>query len=68
MTDTKKLKLLLMEKDITLEKLSKLTGLSSTTLSYKINNKVEFKSSEIKKMQKVLGLSDKQRDKIFFAN
>lgn len=68
MTDTLELKTILFRKQITLEKLSGLIGLSTTTLSYKINNKIEFKSSEIKAMQEILGLTNDERDKIFFAN
>ena len=68
MTDTLELKTILFRKQITLEKLSDLIGLSTTTLSYKINNKIEFKSSEIKAMQEILGLTNDERDKIFFAN
>ena len=68
MTDTLELKTFLFRKQITLEKLSDLIGLSTTTLSYKINNKIEFKSSEIKAMQEILGLTNDERDKIFFAN
>lgn len=68
MTDTLELKTILFRKQITLEKLSDLIGLSTTTLSYKINNKIEFKPSEIKAMQEILGLTNDERDKIFFAN
>ena len=68
MTDTLELKTILFRKQITLEKLSDLIELSTTTLSYKINNKIEFKSSEIKAMQEILGLTNDERDKIFFAN
>lgn len=68
MIDTLELKTILFRKQITLKKLSDLIGLSTTTLSYKINNKIEFKSSEIKAMQEILGLTNDERDKIFFAN
>lgn len=34
----------------------------------KLNNNTEFKASEIASIQNILGLSNKKRDKIFFAN
>ncbi len=66
MTNTFKLKGCIVANRLTLEQLSKLMSLSQTTLSYKINNKREFKSSEIKKLQDILNLSDNERDDIFF--
>lgn len=42
-------------------------GISRTSLSYKINNIVEFNAQEIKHIQKILELSNEQRDHIFFA-
>ena len=41
--------------------------LSATALFNKIHNKTEFKASEIVALKKMLHLSDRQRDKIFFA-
>ena len=41
--------------------------LSVTALFNKIHNKTEFKASEIVALKKMLHLSDRQRDKIFFA-
>lgn len=41
--------------------------ISATTLFNKIHNKTEFKASEIVALKKMLRLSDRQRDKIFFA-
>lgn len=67
MTDTLTLKSILLLKGYTIENIAKEMGLSATSMSYKINNRVEFKSSEIKRMQAILGLSNKQRDAIFFA-
>ena len=68
MTDTLKLKALLVSKGITLNDLSDLIGLSVTSLSYKINNKREFKSAEIKAFQNAIGISNEERDAIFFGN
>lgn len=67
MTDTIELKSILVKKGLTLKKLSTIIGISTTTLSYKINNKREFSSSEIAAMQEVLDLTKEERDRIFFA-
>lgn len=67
MTDTIRLKSLLVMKQITMEELATLLKISKTSLSYKVNNIREFKSSEIKNVQKALGLTDKERDEIFFC-
>lgn len=67
MTDTKKFKSLLVAKGMTMARLSELTGISIASLSYKINNKRQFLAREIQCIQKILELTDKQRDEIFFA-
>ncbi len=67
MTNTKKLKSVLVDKDITLGMLSELTGISLTSLSYKINNHRQFLAKEIAIIQEKLGLSVDERDAIFFA-
>ena len=68
MTDTKQLKSVMVANGITLNELAEKIGINRSSLSYKINNKVEFTSSEIAKVQKALNMSIEQRDKIFFAN
>ena len=68
MTDTDKIKKFIRMKGFTLETLAKEIGISRTTLSYKINNQVEFTANEIKKIQVALNLSVEQRDKIFFRH
>lgn len=67
MTDTLKIKKIIRMKGFTLDTLSKKIGISRTSLSYKINNIVEFNAQEIKHIQKILELSNEQRDHIFFA-
>lgn len=67
MTDTLEIKKLIRMKGYTLDSLSKKIGISRTSLSYKINNLVEFNAQEIKQIQNVLDLSNEQRDYIFFA-
>lgn len=67
MTDTLEIKKIIRMKGFTLDTLSKKIGISHTSLSYKINNIVEFNAQEIKHIQKILELSNEQRDHIFFA-
>lgn len=67
MTDTLEIKKIIRMKGFTLDTLSKKIGISRTSLSYKVNNIVEFNAQEIKHIQKILELSNEQRDHIFFA-
>lgn len=67
MTDTLEIKKIIRMKGFTLDTLSKKIGISRTSLSYKINNIVEFNAQEIKHIQKILELSNEQRNHIFFA-
>ena len=67
MTDTLEIKKIIRMKGFTLDTLSKKIGISRTSLRYKINNIVEFNAQEIKHIQKILELSNEQRDHIFFA-
>ena len=48
MTDTLEIKKIIRMKGFTLDTLSKKIGISRTSLSYKINNIVEFNAQEIK--------------------
>lgn len=65
MTSTYKLKALFIEKGLTLSDVADKIGISKTSLSYKVNNKVEFKVSEITKLCELLDISDK--DAYFFV-
>lgn len=67
MTNTNKFKSVLLEKGITMKKLSEITGISQTSLSYKSNNHRQFLAKEISLIQKELDLSNEERDAIFFA-
>ena len=67
MTNTTLLKSFMVREGFTMETLAEKMELSRTSMSYKINNRVEFRSSEIKKMQNILNLTDEERDSIFFA-
>lgn len=65
MTDEKKFKIRLMSLGFTLNDVAKKLGISVASLSYKVNNKREFKVSEIQKLQCILNLTSKERDEIF---
>ncbi len=67
MTDTLKLKQILLEKGITIRELAALTGIKVQTLSNKINNVTEFTQSELVAIQNALGLSNKQMREIFLV-
>ena len=67
MTDTLKLKQLLLEKGITIRELAVLTGIKVQTLSNKINNVTEFTQSELLAIQNALSLSNKQMHEIFLV-
>lgn len=67
MTDTKFFKSLLVAKGITLNQLAELTGISLTSLSYKVNNHRQFTAREISVIQKALNLTNDERDNIFFT-
>lgn len=65
MTDTLKLKQILLEKGITIRELAVLAGIKVQTLSNKINNVTEFTQSELVAIQNALNLSNKQMREIF---
>ena len=67
MTNAIELEYILNKMKITKKEFASLLGISLQALYNKLNNKVEFKASEIIKACKVLQLADTDRDKIFFA-
>lgn len=68
MTNTLELEVAIKRKRITKREIAKTLGLSEMGLHKKINNASEFKASEIIRMQRILGISSLERDKIFFAD
>lgn len=58
MTNTLKLKALIMERGFTQEEVAKHLGISVQSLNAKINNKREFKASEITIMIDLLKITD----------
>ena len=67
MTDTLELKAMILKKGMTATSLAESIGLSYQSLSYKINNKREFKAIEIENISTVLGLTLEEKNKIFFG-
>ena len=69
MTNTLKLRALLIENNLTNEDVAKQLGISKQSFSMKINNKREFKASEINKLSLLLNLFNTYDIMpIFFAN
>ncbi len=66
MTATNELRSLIVKKGLTQGDIAKKLGISPQSFSYKLNNKVEFKASEIETLCSILSIKDK--DKIFFAS
>ena len=64
-TATNKLKSKMVEAGITQAELARLLGISAQSMNYKINNKSEFKVSEIEAVADVLKIVNK--DEYFFA-
>lgn len=65
MTDTNKLKAKIVENGFTITSLSKEIKMSKSLLSQKINNKIRFSQSDIKKIAKVLDLTGEEIKEIF---
>lgn len=65
-TNTSKLKARIIEMGLTQEQIAKILNISYQTLSYKINNKTDFKASEIQTLCEILKITDK--DKYFFCS
>lgn len=65
MTNTKKLKAIFVEHGKTQYEVAKMIGISKTSLSYKLNNKKEFRLSEVKLLCDYFNIKDVEN--IFFA-
>ena len=68
MTDTEKLNDAILESGIKISAIANKLGISREGFYKKLNNETEFKASEISAMQRILGLTNKKRDEIFFAS
>lgn len=67
MIDSKKLMKKLDESGMKKRYIAERLGLSTYGLSLKINNENEFKVSEVEKICKILNITLKEREDIFFA-
>ena len=66
MTDSNKLREKIYEKGMTQREVAEKIGISFQSLSYKMNNKIEFRASEMEKLCKILDIKDK--DSYFFCS
>ena len=67
MTNTKKLRALILERGFIQEQVAAHLGITTASLNYKINNKREFKASEIHALIELLEIKDEDVNGIFFA-
>ena len=65
MVKTVELKVAMMRRGLTQAKAAEALGICQAALNYKINNKRQFKVSEIAKLRDLLGLSPEQMNEIF---
>lgn len=66
MTNTNMLRKKIRERGITFTFLASRMGITREALYLKMRNETEFKASEIVKVIDTLGLTDKERNDIFF--
>lgn len=67
MTNTLKLKAVILEKGFTQGQIAEMLGMTIATFNYKVNNKSEFKASEIKKLGEILHLTAEEVNTIFLS-
>lgn len=67
LTNTEVLSEEITNSGITITAIAKKLGITREGFYKKLNNETEFKASEISAMQRILNLSNKKRDDIFFA-
>lgn len=68
MTNSEELMSLIKERGLKLKYVAEALGLTSYGLSLKINNKNEFKTSEVTALCEILGITSlREKEKIFFA-
>lgn len=68
MINTSKLKAKIVENGLLQEQVAMQLGMTSATFNYKLNNKTEFKGSEIKMLIVILHLTADELMAIFFAD
>lgn len=68
MTDSAKLKGKMVEGGLNQTWVAEQLGMTIATFNYKVNNRTEFKASEIKKLSEILHLTNDEVNTIFFAD
>lgn len=68
MTNSAKLKGKMVESNLNQTWIAEQLGMTLATFNYKVNNKTEFKASEIKKLSEILHLTYDEVNTIFFAD
>lgn len=68
MTHSAKLKGKIVESGLNQTWIAEQLGMTLATFNYKVNNKTEFKASEIKKLAEILHLTANEVNEIFFAD
>lgn len=66
MTDSRKLRAIILERGMTQSEIAEKLKISLTTFNYKVNNKRSFNSDEMFKLCEILQIADPKP--IFFAN
>lgn len=68
MTDSQAVKKLISDKGLKLQYVATMLGITRYSLSLKINNENEFKTSEVAALCDLLGIKDlKEKERLFFA-
>lgn len=67
MTNTNELRAAITRKGMNQESVAEFLGISTATLNYKLNNKREFKATEIKALIDLLEIPEDKVNMIFFA-
>lgn len=68
MTNTEEVKKIILEKGLKLQYVAQILGITRYSLSKKLENKNEFKASEITALCKLLCIASlKERDRLFFV-
>ena len=68
MTHSAKLKGKIVESGLNQTWIAEQLGMTLATFNYKVNNKTEFKASEIKKLAEILHLTADEVKELFFAD
>ena len=68
MVNINEFKAAMVRKGLTAGELAELIGISRQSLSYRINNAIDFRISEVERISQILGLSLEEKNLIFFGN